>query len=105
LGIAQDLLEQAEHLATYKGVAATQADLRRAVSTAYYALFHLRVKSKTAILAGMHPVYNQREFASTHERTSLEGHCSIRQRTGFVFTDRRSYRQRIGQNSIRMEET
>lgn len=44
MGIAQDLLHQAAHLAVYQGVNATQSDLRRAVSTAYYALFHLLVE-------------------------------------------------------------
>jgi len=41
MGIAQDLLQQAEHLASYEGANPSQASLRRAVSTAYYALFHL----------------------------------------------------------------
>src|SRR5258708_28082684 len=41
MGIAQDLLQQADHLASYEGVNPSQASLRRAVSTAYYALFHL----------------------------------------------------------------
>jgi len=41
VGLAQDLLKQANHLATYEGDSPTQASLRRAVSTAYYALFHL----------------------------------------------------------------
>jgi uncharacterized protein (UPF0332 family) len=40
MGIAQDLLRQAHHLATYEN-SPSQASLRRAVSTAYYALFHL----------------------------------------------------------------
>ncbi len=40
MGIAQDLLQQPGHLATYEGSNPTQASLRRAVSTAYYALFH-----------------------------------------------------------------
>jgi uncharacterized protein (UPF0332 family) len=44
LGIAHDFLEQAKHLASYQGLNATQADLRRAISTAYYALFHLLVE-------------------------------------------------------------
>ncbi len=44
MGIAQDLLRQADHLATYEGVKPSQASLRRAVSTAYYALFHLLVE-------------------------------------------------------------
>ena len=41
LGVAEDLLEQAKHLATFEGGQAKQTSLRRAVSTAYYALFHL----------------------------------------------------------------
>jgi uncharacterized protein (UPF0332 family) len=44
MGLAQDLLQQADHLATYEGVNPTQASLRRAVSTAYYALFHLLIE-------------------------------------------------------------
>lgn len=44
MGLAQDLLRQAEHLLNYEGAAASQASLRRSVSTAYYALFHLLIE-------------------------------------------------------------
>jgi hypothetical protein len=44
VGLAQDLLQVAVHLATYEGPNHTQAALRRAVSTAYYALFHLLIR-------------------------------------------------------------
>src|SRR5882724_4642718 len=44
MGLAQDLLQQADHLVTYEGINPTQASLRRAVSTAYYALFHLLIE-------------------------------------------------------------
>ena len=44
MGLAEDLLQQADHLATYQGPNASQASLRRAVSTAYYALFHLLIE-------------------------------------------------------------
>src|SRR4051812_48972753 len=44
MGLAQDLLQQANHLATYEGINPSQAALRRSVSTAYYALFHLLVE-------------------------------------------------------------
>ena len=44
MGLAQDLLQVAAHLATYEGANPTQAALRRAVSTAYYALFHLLIE-------------------------------------------------------------
>ena len=39
--LARDLLEQAAHLAAREGKRPRQASLRRAVSAAYYALFHL----------------------------------------------------------------
>ena len=43
MGLAQDLLRQADHLAAYEGVNPSQASLRRSVS-AYYALFHLLIE-------------------------------------------------------------
>ena len=43
MSFAQDLLEQAEHLVNRDGADPKQASLRRAVSTAYYALFHLLI--------------------------------------------------------------
>ena len=44
MGLADDLLEDARHLAA-KGVAEMRASsMRRAVSTSYYALFHLLVE-------------------------------------------------------------
>jgi len=41
MGLHDDLLDQAEQLATREPKRPRQASLRRAVSTAYYALFHL----------------------------------------------------------------
>lgn len=38
-----DLLDQAYHLANWEELEPKQASLRRAVSTAYYALFHLLI--------------------------------------------------------------
>ena len=43
MSLAQDLLDQADHLVNMDGANPKQASLRRAVSTAYYALFHLLV--------------------------------------------------------------
>src|SRR5580704_5206468 len=42
-----DLLEQAYHLANREPKRPKQASLRRAVSTAYYALFHLLITETT----------------------------------------------------------
>jgi uncharacterized protein (UPF0332 family) len=43
MAFAEDLLEQAYHLANMDTGTPKQANLRRAVSTAYYALFHLLI--------------------------------------------------------------
>ena len=43
MAYADDLLEQAQHLAKREKNKPRQASLRRAVSTAYYALFHLLI--------------------------------------------------------------
>jgi uncharacterized protein (UPF0332 family) len=44
---ANDLLEQSRHLANREPKRPKQASLRRAVSTAYYALFHLLITETT----------------------------------------------------------
>ena len=44
MSLARDLLEQAGHLATRESKRPKQASLRRAVSSAYYALFHLLIR-------------------------------------------------------------
>lgn len=46
----RDLLEQAGHLARKEPKKPRQASLRRAVSTAYYALFHLLIAEATVLL-------------------------------------------------------
>ena len=43
MAFAEDLLEQAQHLARREKNKPRQASLRRAVSTAYYAMFHLLI--------------------------------------------------------------
>lgn len=45
------LLEQARHLANRERLRPRQVSLRRAVSTAYYALFHLLIRDATRLLA------------------------------------------------------
>jgi uncharacterized protein (UPF0332 family) len=61
MGLAEDLLQQADHLATYEGLNPSQASLRRAVSTAYYALYHLLVEEAA-----------QRWSGSSEARTGME---------------------------------
>jgi hypothetical protein len=45
MALADDLLEQANHLANHEPKRPRQASLRQAVSTAYYSLFHLLISS------------------------------------------------------------
>ena len=47
MAFADDLLELAQHLANLEPASPRQASLRRAVSTAYYALFHLLISEAT----------------------------------------------------------
>jgi hypothetical protein len=51
LSYALDLLEQARHLAFREPKRPKQASLRRSVSTAYYALFHLLTSEAVRIIA------------------------------------------------------
>jgi uncharacterized protein (UPF0332 family) len=61
MGLAQDLLNLADHLATHEGGNPSQASLRRAVSTAYYSLFHLLIEEAALLWQG-----------SAESRTGLE---------------------------------
>lgn len=50
MSLDEDLLEQADHLARRDARKPKQASLRRAISAAYYALFHLLVREATAAI-------------------------------------------------------
>jgi len=76
MAFADDLLKDAHHLAARGGKRPTQSSQRRAVSTAYYALFHLliadfvlnwRTKDQRARLGRMfeHRKMSQAEFKVT----------------------------------------
>lgn len=71
MAFADDLLEQAFHLANREDNP-TQASLRRAVSTAYYALFHLL----TDETVGKWAVERQRSaLARTIEHKAMKSVC------------------------------
>ena len=55
MSLAKDLLEQARHLATREPKRPKQASLRRAISAAYYALFHLLASEAAGKLAPSQP--------------------------------------------------
>ncbi len=52
MSLSNDLRRQAHHLATREPRRPSQASLRRAVSAAYYALFHLLVDEATLMMFG-----------------------------------------------------
>jgi hypothetical protein len=69
---ADDLLEQAYHLANREPEDPKQASLRRAVSTAYYALFHLLIEEAV----GNWGVARQRSIlARTFEHGKMKSIC------------------------------
>jgi hypothetical protein len=53
--IGRDLIAQARMLARHEPRRPKQATLRRAVSTAYYGLFHFLIEESTALLCGTGP--------------------------------------------------
>jgi len=72
LALPDDLLEQARHLAKLDRKRPKQASLRRAVSTAYYALFHLLVSDG----ASQWKIERQRSiFARSFEHRKMRGIC------------------------------
>ena len=66
MGLAQDLLQQANHLAIYEGGNHSQAALRRSVSTAYYALFHLLAEDSGQRWRGSNAAVTGLERAMNH---------------------------------------
>jgi uncharacterized protein (UPF0332 family) len=72
MAFAEDLLEQSHHLAHRDTGTAKQASLRRAVSTAYYALFHLLIDDAV----GHWAVERQRGvLARTFDHSKMRGVC------------------------------
>lgn len=55
MALPQDLLRQARHLATKEKRRPQQASLRRAISTAYYALFHLLSSEAASLVSPAQP--------------------------------------------------
>lgn len=83
MGIAQDLLQPANHLATYEGNSPTQASLRRAVSTSYYALFHLLLEDASQHWLGSPEARHGLERAFDHGQMKKLP-CSFEGRLGGI---------------------
>jgi len=81
MALHHDLLEQALHLATREARKPKQASLRRAVSSAYYALFHLLVAEAAQRLAPAQPPLLRRQVARAFAHGQMRQVCeSIRRR-------------------------
>jgi hypothetical protein len=76
VSLCLDLIEQAEHLAKRELKKPRQASLRRAVSTAYYALFHMLIDEAVLRLIPSAPdllrVQAQRAFSHRDMRNACE---------------------------------
>jgi uncharacterized protein (UPF0332 family) len=72
MALAQDLLEQARHLANREPKRPKQASLKRAVSTAYYALFHLLT---TAAVANWRTSRQRSELARAFMHSAMKEAC------------------------------
>lgn len=77
MGLSDDLLHQAHHLARHEPRRPRQASLRRAISAAYYALFHLLSEEVTSLMLGGSP--RRRRFRHALARglthTSMAAAC------------------------------
>lgn len=71
--LPEDLLEQAYHLARREPRRPKQASLRRAISTAYYALFHLLISE--AIMNWKRP-HERYAFARMFEHAYMKAACT-----------------------------
>lgn len=74
MSLARDLLEQAEHLARMEPTRPKQASLRRAVSAAYYALFHQLVRDTASFLvhgSASHKVAIRQQLERAFEHSTM----------------------------------
>ncbi len=73
--LADDLLQQAYHLASVDRGKPRQANLRRAISTGYYALFHLLVAEGSARVSPKMPARLKARIARAFIHTEMKQVC------------------------------
>ena len=76
MALHSDLLEQALHLARREHRRPRQASLRRAVSAAYYALFHLLADDGAALLAPAQPAGLRPQLRRAFKHADMKEVCS-----------------------------
>ena len=75
MSLHSDLLEQARHLANREPKNPRQASLRRAVSSAYYALFHLLVSEATLRLIPNDPAGLRFQSGRAFDHGNMKNAC------------------------------
>ena len=73
--IHHDLLDQAAHLGTKEPRRPRQASLRRAVSTAYYALFHLLIDGGAKSLSSARPTALRQRIGRAFTHVDMKNVC------------------------------
>ena len=82
MALADDLLSQAQFLAERNPASPVQADLRRAVSTAYYALFHLLIADSTERIAPPTPTVLAAKIGRAFAHSEMKQVCKTIAGTG-----------------------
>ncbi len=75
MSLAYDLLKQAEELANFEPRRPKQASLRRAVSAAYYALFHLLIDDAASALSPSAPAALQKVVRRLFQHGAMKSAC------------------------------
>jgi uncharacterized protein (UPF0332 family) len=75
LALHDDLLRQARQLANNERTKPRQVSLRRALSAAYYALFHLLIAEATRVLAPAKPVDLRAQFGRAFGHEDMRRVC------------------------------
>lgn len=75
MALPRDLLDQANHLARREPRRPKQASLRRAISTAYYAIFHLLIDEVARLLAPPQPALLRPRFQRALTHTEMKTVC------------------------------
>jgi len=77
LTLHHDLLEQAQHLALREPRKPRQASLRRAISTAYYSLFHFLLHEATDLLFPSNPATLRQRASRAFTHSDARNVCEI----------------------------
>jgi hypothetical protein len=75
MALAKDLLHQAHHLAVWDEGRPRQANLRRSISSAYYALFHLLAAASVRLTVPASPNELQSRVARSISHTEMKDAC------------------------------